>query len=315
MTNEIDYLHHVGHVVRDMEQALGVYHLLGFTCSHPAYPTLGRTPAEAPRPFGAGNAHVDFARNFVEVMTVVTDSNRIPAGARLVELQLPPAARESVLGTIEQTVARIALRLARFEGLHRLVFHTADIDASAARFDQNGVGHSGINAAQRELETATGVRLVPVRVIELDSQDVAEAQLAVADSPEEVQPQLHPNGAVDLVESILCVADPELGAFVTRYTRYLGREARRADSGWTFELERSRLTLLPGSALGTWLPGETAPILPMIAAYTVAVRDLDLARARLEANAVPHRRTSTGDVFVPAAFALGASVIFCQVAS
>ena len=212
-------------------------------------------------------------------------------------------------------MARIALRLARFEGLHRLLFHTADIDASAARFDHNGVGHSGINAAQRELETPTGVQLVPVRVIELDSQDVAEAQLAVADSPEEVHPQLHPNGAVDLVESILCVADLELEAFVTRYTRYLGREARRANSGWTFELEHSRLTLLPASALGTWLPGETAAILPMIAGYSVAVRDVDLARARLEANGVPHRRTSTGDVFVPAAFALGASVIFCHVAS
>jgi catechol 2,3-dioxygenase-like lactoylglutathione lyase family enzyme len=312
MATDIGYVHHVGHVVRDMERALRVYRQLGFICSHPAYPMLARTPGGQPVPFGAANAHADFARNFVEIMTVVTDTSRVPAEARRIELQLPPEARQRVLESAERTVARIAVRLARFQGLHRLVFQTADVEATATRFDHNGVGHSGINVAQRELETPTGLRLVPVSVLELDSEDVAEGELAVADSPAGVQAPLHPNGAVDLIESILCVADAELGAFVARYSRYLGRDARRADSAWMFDLQQSRLTLLPASAMGTSLPGETPPALPMLAGYTVAVRDLDQARALLEANGVPLRHTSTGDIFVPAVFALGTSVIFRQ---
>jgi hypothetical protein len=312
MSTDIGYVHHVGHVVRDMELGLRLYEQLGFTLNQPAYPTITRSPGEPPRPFGAANTHAEFARNFIEVMTVVTDSSRIPSGARLVELQIPPAARRRVLETIEQTVARIALRLARFEGLHRLVFQTADVEATAARFDDNGIGHSGINVVQRELETPSGVRLVPVRVVELDSDDVVEGQLAVAESSETSQAPLHPNGAVDLVESILCVADSEMKGFVARYSGYLGRDARRADSTWTFDLQRSRLTLLPASALETLLPGEAAQALPMLLGYAVAVGDLVHTRALLERNGVPLRETPTGDVLVPAAFALGASVLFRQ---
>jgi hypothetical protein len=295
-----------------MDQALGVYRQLGFTCSPPAYPMLARTPGGQPVPFGAANAHAEFTRNFVEILAVVTDTSHVPARARRIELQLPPEARQRVLDSAERTVARIGVRLTRFQGLHRLVFQTADIEATVARFDHDGVGHSGINLAQRELETPTGPRLVPVRVVELDSQDVAEGELAVADSPESVQAPLHPNGAVDLVESILCMADADLVAVVARYSRYLGRDARRADSGWMFDLQYSRLTLLPASAMGTSLPGETPPALPMLAGYAVAVRDLDHACALLEANSLPLRHTPTGDIFVPAALALGTSVIFRQ---
>ncbi len=310
MATDIGYLHHVGHVVRDMERALRVYRQLGFKCSLPAYPMLARTAGEQPVPLGAANAHAEFARNFIEIMTVVTDAREMPAEARLVELQVPPAARQRVLETAEQTVARIAVRLSRFEGLHRLVFQTADIEATVARFDLNGVAHSGINVAQREVETPTGVRLSPVRVLEIDSRDVAEGQLAVADAPDGVQFSPHPNGALDLVESILCVADSEIGDYIARYSRYLGRDAHRADSAWTFELQGSRLKVLPASALGSWLSGEAAPALPMLAGYAVAVTDVDRARALLEANGVPLRQTPTGGIFVPAAFALGATVIF-----
>jgi hypothetical protein len=220
-----------------------------------------------------------------------------------------------VLDSIEQTIGRIGVRLARFEGLHRLVFQTTDLEATAARLDRNSIRHGGINIAQRELETPHGVQLVPVRVLELDCDEVAEGELAVADSPESVDAPLHPNGAVDLVEAILCVADADLGAFVARYSRYLGRDARPADSAWSFELQQSRLTLLPASALGGWLSGEAAPVLPMLAGYAVAVRDLRRARAVLQANGVPLRQTPARESFVPAAFALGASVIFRQMAA
>lgn len=55
MDTEIGYLHHVGHVVRDIEQAREVYRKLGFLCPAPAYPVLERIASESATPFGAAN--------------------------------------------------------------------------------------------------------------------------------------------------------------------------------------------------------------------------------------------------------------------
>lgn len=37
---EIDKIHHVGHVVQDMEAALELYRKLGFVCTPPRYPMM-----------------------------------------------------------------------------------------------------------------------------------------------------------------------------------------------------------------------------------------------------------------------------------
>ncbi len=57
MGTEIDKIHHVGHVVQDMEAALELYRKLGFVCTPPAYPMMAEQEGEAPKPFGAANAH------------------------------------------------------------------------------------------------------------------------------------------------------------------------------------------------------------------------------------------------------------------
>jgi hypothetical protein len=90
---------------------------LGFVCPAPAYPTVARHAGEPATPFGAANTHATFARNFVEILTVVTARSRIPADARPVPLQVPPAALPGVVASIERTVARVSASLARFEGL------------------------------------------------------------------------------------------------------------------------------------------------------------------------------------------------------
>ena len=204
MHNEIGYIHHVGHVVRDIEKARELYQKLGFLCPAPAYPTLSRNAGEPAKPFGAANMHATFARNFVEIMAVVTEESHLPDDARPILLQIPPAALPRVVEGIERTIAKISASLARFEGLHILVFQTGDADKSARRFDQAGVGHSGINRVQQPHQS------VPMGVIEIDREDIPGGRLAVAESPvfavPETQPSFqHPNGAVDLVESILCV--------------------------------------------------------------------------------------------------------------
>lgn len=225
MNNEIGYVHHVGHVVRDMETARDLYRKLGFLCSVPAYPTLSRNAGELAKPFGAASMHASFARNFVEIMVVVTEESHLADDAHPIPLQVWPAALPRVVESVERTIAKISASLARFEGLHILVFQTEDAHETARRFDQTGVGHSGVNTVQQLGQQ------VPMGVIEIDKEDVPEGRLAVAEPPvSEVllaQPSLqHSNGAVDLVESILCTPDTEVEAYVERYQRYLGRAAR-----------------------------------------------------------------------------------------
>lgn len=308
---DIGYIHHVGHVVHDIEAARELYRRLGFLCTAPAYPTLSRKAGEPATPFGAANMHVTFARNFVEVMAIVTEESHLPDDASPIPLRVPPAALSQVVASIEQTISNISASLARFEGLHILVFQTNDAQASARRFDQSRVGHSGVNRVQQPHQR------VPMGIVEIDKEDVPEGRLAVAEAPilETSQAQAaptHPNGAIDLVESMLCVPDAQIEAYVARYQRYLAHVARKDGAAYVFDLKQSSVRLIPASRLGETMPGETAPALPAFTAYTVAVRDLDATRRWLENNGFTVNTEPGGGIFVPARAALGAAIIFRQ---
>jgi catechol 2,3-dioxygenase-like lactoylglutathione lyase family enzyme len=311
MISEIGYLHHVGHVVHDIEQARKLYRRLGFLCTAPAYPMLSRKEGEPATPFGAANTHANFARNFVEIMAVVTEESHLSEDAHPIPLQVPPAALPMVIANIERTIDKISTSLARFEGLHILVFQTEDANLSAQRLDQLGVGHSGVNRVQQPHQC-------PMGVIEIDREDVPEGRLAVAETPVSEAPEAtgtlhHPNGALDLVESLLCVPDAQLEAYVQRYQRYLGHEVRKDGAARVFDLQQSCVRLIPEDRLAELLPGETAPALAAFVAYAVAVHDLASTRKWLENNGLDVHAEPSGGIFVPARAALGAAVIFRQV--
>lgn len=48
MGHDINGLHHVGHIVHDMDQAMERYRRLGFTVAAPACPVMPTTPAACP---------------------------------------------------------------------------------------------------------------------------------------------------------------------------------------------------------------------------------------------------------------------------
>jgi hypothetical protein len=311
----LHHLHHAGLVVRDIGRAMEVYRRLGFALTAPSFPAVSPAEGAPPRAAGAGNTHANFLRNFVEIVTVVRDGSAIPDDAELVPIQVPPAALPRVLDMINRTVGLIASRLERFEGLHILVLHTPDAESEAARLTAEGVGHSPVLSVQRRIDTAGGLQMVPARLLEID--EVPEGRLAVAENPapETLRAQLHmdhPNGAVDLVEAVLCVGEAELAAFERRYQAYLGRPARADGPARVFDLNNSRVTLVPDVHLAAILPGETPPAVPAFVAYAVAVRDVGATRALLQQNRVPVSMSPSGDIFVPAAAAAGAAVIFRQ---
>src|SRR5579875_2548425 len=139
MNSNIGYIHHVGHVVRDMKAAQDLYRKLGFLCPAPAYPTLSHGVDEPTQPFGVAKMRANFGRNFVEIMAVVTEESHLPDDAYPIPLQIPPEAFSRVVANIERTIANIAASLSRFEGLHILVFQTDDANETARCFDQIGI--------------------------------------------------------------------------------------------------------------------------------------------------------------------------------
>ncbi|XXY51390.1 VOC family protein [Sorangium sp. So ce269] len=321
------HLHHVGHVVSDLEEGLALYRRLGFHLSPPACPVLSLREGEPPRPIGAANTHANFPRSFVELMSCVSDEDpdRLPRGVRRIPIQAPPEHLPRITAAIRGIVARLASCLARFQGLHILVLKTSDAEATAGRLSAEGVRHGGVNTVRRPIDTASGARMEPTRLLEIDSDDpeearagrVSEGRIAVAENPaaEVLEAQLdleHPNGAVDLVGSVLCVARAALSDVERRYEKYLGRPARADGPTRVFELEGSQVTLVADADLDTLLPGERAPALPAFVAYAVAVRDLGAARRLLEENGFALRRSAAGDLFVPAAAALGTAIVFRQ---
>ncbi len=317
MSDDIGHLHHVGLVVHDMEEALAVYRHLGFVLPPPSYPLLARDGGE-PQPFGAANTHAYFGRNFIELVTIASEGARIPEGATFVPLQVPAEHVPHVTEIIDQTVSRLAAYLGRFEGLHRLVFSTRDAEAVAERLSSAGVPNSGVNTTQRPVETDDGSRVETIRHIEIsggpDGADVEEAILAVAElqSLHGVHVADHPNGAVDLVDAVLCVGADELSAVESRYEAYLDRSAERSGPARVFKLDGSRLTILADNDLDSVLPGERAPTLPALVGYGVAVRDAAATDDLLRANGFSPAKSAADDLFVPADAALGAAVIFQQ---
>jgi catechol 2,3-dioxygenase-like lactoylglutathione lyase family enzyme len=317
MGTEINNIHHVGHVVYDMKTALELYRKLGFVCQPPAFPMMAEQEGETPKPFGAANAHIDFVNNFIEIVTVVREGGIIPDDAHFISLSAPPAALSRIIDSIRRTVATISRCLARFEGTHILVLSSSDVNAAAARLDQGKVGHGGINTVQRPVETSAGTQLIPVRLLEIDDEQVSEGRLAFAENPlsDTLQAQIHtdhPNGAIELVEAILCVEDGELDACVARYRHFLGIEPRTEGFAEVFDLGGGQISIIPESRLTDLLPGEALPSLPGFAGYAVTVHNLSVTRGHLEACGFPVIETKKGDIFVPAASLLGTAIIFRQ---
>jgi catechol 2,3-dioxygenase-like lactoylglutathione lyase family enzyme len=317
MTHDIDHLHHVGLVVHDMEEALAVYRRLGFEMEPPAYPMLAKEGAD-PVPFGAANTHAYFTRSFVELVTIISEGSKIPADANLVPLQIPPEHLAQVTESITHTVDRFAARLERFQGLHRLVFHSSDADAVARRLTATGIVNSGVNTIQRPVDTAEGPKVETIRHIEIGGGDRSQAEspegiLAIAESLQAHRRTEHPNGAVDLVEVVLAVASGEVGATSRRYASYLDRAAEGTGTTSVFRLEGARVTIVTNTDLDALLPGEQAPTLPALVAYAVAVRDIAEAERLLHANGFSTAESVAGDLFVPAQAALGTAVIFREV--
>jgi Glyoxalase-like domain len=252
------------------------------------------------------------------LVTVINDNQGgvVGADATLVPLQAPPEVLERLTEDIVQTGRRISRAVDRFEGLHILVFGTADADATVDRLAADGVAHGPVTRVQRPVATEAEPKQVSIGFAEIDSEPglSPEGRLAIGeDGPMNAATPAapdHPNGSVELVESVLCVPDDALSDYERRYSRYLQRLARGDGSLRIFDLDNSTVMIVPNSALGSVLPGEVPPELPAFVAYGLSVQSPSATRDYLERAEFPVRTSPLGGMFVPASSALGAAIIF-----
>jgi len=310
----IDGLHHVGHLVHDLESGLSLYRRLGFTMTTPSVPAISLKKAAPLSPFGVANSHADFQEhNFVELFTIVDCVEKLPVGTTLISLHVPAKVVPRFLEILNRTITKLEACLTRFEGLHILVFRAVDVYAQAMRLSLEGIGHSGVASTQRQSDTQNDSLEGVVRFLEIDDPNspVPEGRLAIAGTP--LISSTHPNGALGLIESILCVAEANLPEFSLRYENYLNIHARAETNMSVFELGISRIIIVTDSVLETILPGEQPLALPAFVAYTISVQNIDETHKLLISNGFTPRISSLGGLFVPSAEALGAAIIFRQV--
>jgi Glyoxalase-like domain len=287
--DDIDHIDHSVLMTRDLERTAAVYEALGFTLSPLSRHHGSATPGGPREPMGAGNRCAYFGRSYLELLGVFFDGSRDPWNVRpLVEAHA---------------------------GLRGVVLGAGDCDVARARLDGAGVPVSPVLGLQREVDTPGGVATARFRTVNVAREATPEGEVLVGQqlTPELVyQPRFltHPNGATGLAAMLLVVADDELDAHLDRWGRLLGRTAESHGAVHTLRLDDGRIDIAPLTALDALLPGETAPLLPFLAAQTVGVADLDVARRLVTAAGFTVHDLDDEDFFVPAAQAAGAALAF-----
>ena len=71
MANDIDGLHHIGLVGRDLARLAAQYERLGFALTPVSLPRFPLSPGGAPEPVGAGNRHAIFRDSYLELLGVL----------------------------------------------------------------------------------------------------------------------------------------------------------------------------------------------------------------------------------------------------
>jgi hypothetical protein len=270
--SDIDTLHHIGLIGRDLPRLSAAYERLGFTLTPVSLPRIPLQPGGAPEPLGAGNRCAIFAGNYLELLGVVD------------------AARWRSISVAQRGPFDLDAPLARYEGLHVLHMGTDDLDAVRARLLADGMEPSPIHPFQRPVDTADGPQVMRARTMAFAPGVMPEAlfQIAQHETPELVlQPRYmsHANGARAINDIIVCVADA--AAVAARYARVAGKPAMPEGRVFMIDLELAKIMVTDPNGLGQLLPGVAAPVLPFLAGFSVEA-DLDAARRLFGDNEVPY---------------------------
>ena len=278
--------------VRDRERALEAFGRLGFAPAPVTY-----------HPWGTWTALVVLQRDLIELIGV-HDQAAVEAETKADGFGFGAYIREF---------------LARAEGVSLLALHSDDIEADAGHLARGGVPITRRIDFRRAVTLPDGVAdEAKVSLLILYDPGMPEASQFVCQQhrPHCIwQPawQRHPNGAVGLAE-LVYLAAPGDDRLRGRLAALYGERALRGDAeDLAAQTGNGVLRVMSeGRArarFGT-LPDRQGR--PAAVAIGVRVTDLEVARAILEANDVPHQRTVEGRLRVDPAAACNVIIEFWQ---
>ncbi|NUW44157.1 VOC family protein [Nonomuraea rhodomycinica] len=286
---DIDYIDHTVLITADLAAASARFEALGFTLSPASPHLLAERPGGPLLPTCTANRCAYFGQSFIELLGVVDPAAPDPWGVH----QL----RETYPGLL-------------------MTLGSRDVRATADRLHAAGLASTGVRALEREVSTPEGPRTVRADSVRIDAEHTPEGALQATQhhTPEYVhQPRFldHPNGATGLHSVLLVVPDDEVDTHEERYARMLDTDVWIDGVKRVLPLRHGRVEIVPHSALHELLPGHTPPALPLLAAHTIAVTDLTVARKLIEGNTVATHTTPDG-FYVAAEDACGVPLAFIE---
>ena len=284
MSTGVDSLDHIGIAVPDLAAAAATYERLGFHLT-PLQQQAGPLRPDGPVVFwGSANRCAMLEEGYIEIIGIVDRT-----------------LYDNELGRF----------LARYHGIHIMALGVGDAETQLTRLREAGLAAPGVRPMQRKVATPSGEALVRFKRVPLADAPEGRIQLIEHLTPELMwQPHLlaHPNRAVALTETVLCVAD--VAAAADRFRRLAGVVPLRLGAAHIFAFASGRLVLCDPASLGDFMTEPTPPTLPWFAGFSVATDDGNAAVRRiLRRNAVPHDEHGAV-VVVPAEAACGAACRF-----
>lgn len=284
MNGSVRSLDHIGIAVPDLAAAAARYERLGFQLT-PLQQQAGPLEPDGPVVrWGSANRCAMLEEGYLEIIGIVD-----------------PALYDNQLNQF----------LARYSGIHILALGVDDADAQVARLREAGLAVPGVRPMQRKVATPTGEGEVRFKRVPLADAPEGRIQLIEHLTPElmwQAHLLAHPNRAVALTETVLCVADVATAA--ERFHRLTGSAPLRHGTSRIFVFAAGRLVLCDPASLGDFMTELIPPNLPWFAGFSVATDDGNQAvRQILRRNGVPH--AEHGAVLVVAAdFACGTTCRF-----
>jgi catechol 2,3-dioxygenase-like lactoylglutathione lyase family enzyme len=288
MSEGVDLLDHIGIAVPDLAAAATAYERLGFQLTPLQRQAGPLAPGGPVVRWGSANRCAMLEEGYLEIIGIVD-----------------PALYDNQLGQF----------LARYHGIHILALGIDDADAEVTRLRAAGLDVPGVRPMQRPVATPTGESEVRFKRVPLADAPEGRIQLIEHLTPElmwQAHLLAHPNHAVALTETVLCVAD--VAAAAERFRRLTGRAPLRHGTARIFVFAAGRLVLCDPASLGDFrsdvATGLTPPTLPWFAGFSVATDDGNASVRRiLRRNGIPH--AEHGAVLVVSAdYACGATCRF-----
>ncbi|MFK4040814.1 VOC family protein [Nonomuraea wenchangensis] len=286
---DIDHIDHTVLITTDLAATSARYQALGFTLSPVSPHQLAERPGGPLTPTCTANRCAYFGQSFIELLGIVDPIAPDPWGVH----------------QLRRTYRGLLMTLG-----------SRDVRATAERLHAAGLASTGVRGLEREVATPEGPRTVRADSVRVDAAHTPEGALQATQhlTPQYVhQPRYldHPNGATGLHGVLMVVPDDEVDEHEERYARIVDSDVWIDGPKRVLPLRHGRVEILPRSALDHFLPGHDLPAVPLLAAHTVAVRDLTAARRLIEGNDIPTRITPDG-FYVSAGDACGVPLAFVQ---